>query len=233
MRFTPAGDALYVVDIGPIHYVRGPEGPKPVRVPRNRRHLAGDESGVRRREALNAKRFLIHVGRRHVLIPGPEWRQVRIPPLLPVPKVGSFRLIRRIGAGSSGAVYLAQDESLGRRVALKILGADPTGEREKAERFVREARAVASLRHPNIVRVHAAGEETGLRFLAMEYVPGAGLDEVIEERNARGTLPAARDVARWGRDVAAALECAHEHGIVHRDVKPSNVRIAADRPSRC
>jgi tetratricopeptide (TPR) repeat protein len=154
--------------------------------------------------------------------PGPD------PSPLPVPKVGSFRLIRRIGAGSGGAVYLAKDESLGRTVAVKILGADPTGERQKAERFAREARAVASLRHRNIVTIHAAGEETGLRFLAMEYVPGAGLDEVIEERNARGTLPAARDVARWGRDVAAALQCAHEHGIVHRDVKPSNIRIADD-----
>ena len=82
---------------------------------------------------------------------------------LPVSKIGTFRLVRRIGAGASGAVYLADDESLGRTVAVKILGPDILGRGERAERFAREARAVASLRHRNIVTIHAAGEEAGLR----------------------------------------------------------------------
>jgi tetratricopeptide (TPR) repeat protein len=144
---------------------------------------------------------------------------------LPVSRIAGYRLIRRLGAGASGAVYLAEDESLGRTIAVKVLGPDILGRGEHAERFAREARAVARLRHRNIVTIHAAGESLGVRYLAMEHVPGRGLDEVLDDAAAVGSRPRGADVLRWGADLARALECAHAEGIVHRDVKPSNVRI--------
>jgi tetratricopeptide (TPR) repeat protein len=146
----------------------------------------------------------------------------------PIARIGDYRLGRRIGAGAMGAVFLAQDEALGREVAIKLIGPDLAGSGDRAERFLREIRAAARLRHPNIVSVHAAGEHGGFRYMAMEHVRGASLHEVLAESTTRGARPPLSDLLRWGAEIAEALAAAHAAGIVHRDVKPSNIRIAAD-----
>jgi hypothetical protein len=149
-------------------------------------------------------------------------------PGLPWEKLGEFRLLRRVGAGGMGMVFEAEQASLGRNVALKVLRHDLHGSPEALERFRREARTSARLRHPNIVPVHAAGDQDGTRWLAMDLAPGRGLDELLAEAARRGEPVAPARAARWGARLARALEYAHSHGVIHRDVKPSNVRIAPD-----
>lgn len=139
---------------------------------------------------------------------------------LPFTELGEYRLIERIGRGGMGLVFLAEQPSLERKVALKILRPELAGSNHAAERLKREARAVAKLRHPGIVAVHGFGEERGVRYLAMEYVPG----RTLEEELALGPIALARKLA-WIRDLARALDYAHREGVIHRDVKPSNVRI--------
>lgn len=143
-------------------------------------------------------------------------------------RLGEYRLIRKLGAGGMGVVFLAEHEPLRRLVALKLLTDRAAASSAGAERFRREARAVARLRHPNLVTVHDAGEAAGTLYLAMELVPGRGLDEVLREAAGRGARVLLEDVLRWGGELASALECAHLAGVVHRDVKPSNVRITPD-----
>ncbi|HET6203666.1 MAG TPA: protein kinase [Planctomycetota bacterium] len=147
---------------------------------------------------------------------------------LPLERIGDFRLIKRLGQGGMGVVYLAEQESLRRLVALKVLRPEQAGAFEAGTRFEREVQAIAKLRHPNIVTVFANGEEKGIRYFAMELVPGKGLDERLREAAARGERVPIPTVLRWVAQIARALQCAHEAGIVHRDVKPSNVWIAAD-----
>jgi serine/threonine protein kinase/predicted Zn-dependent protease len=147
---------------------------------------------------------------------------------LPFARIGPYKLGARIGTGGMGAVFAAEDEVLGREVAVKILGPDLAGSGERAERFLREVRAVAKLRHPNIVSVHAAGEQGGLRYMAMELVPGSSLQELMATTAAAGGKLPASDVVRWGIEIARALQAAHDAGIVHRDVKPSNVRVTPE-----
>jgi tetratricopeptide (TPR) repeat protein len=146
----------------------------------------------------------------------------------PIPVIDRYRLGPRIGSGATGVVFLARDETLGRDVAVKILGPDLLGGTERGERFLREIRAVAKLKHPNIVTVHTAGEHHGLRYMAMELVRGKSLHEVLAEAGAQGTRPRVTDALRWGIDIAGALQAAHDGGVLHRDVKPSNIRIADD-----
>ncbi|HXV87040.1 MAG TPA: serine/threonine-protein kinase [Gemmatimonadales bacterium] len=128
-----------------------------------------------------------------------------------------YQVSRELARGGMGVVYLGHDQQLDRPVAIKILRpelASATG----AERFVREARALARLSHPNIVPVHDAGEASGVSYYVMDYVPG----ETLEQRLRRGPLQR-EEAVRLGRDVLAALTAAHQHGIVHRDIKPSNL----------
>jgi formylglycine-generating enzyme required for sulfatase activity/tetratricopeptide (TPR) repeat protein len=149
-------------------------------------------------------------------------------PGLPFERLGEFRLLRGLGEGGMGIVYLAEQESLGRLVALKVVRPEWAGLPAVASRFAREAQAVARLRHPNLVTVFAAGEDRGVRWLAMELVPGRGLDEVLREVQPAGQgLPVAQAL-RWIAAIARALECAHANGIIHRDVKPSNIRITPE-----
>lgn len=178
-------------------------------------------------------------------------------------RFGHHRVLRPLGRGGMGVVYLAEDTRLSRIVALKALPSQLVGSERALERFRREARAVAGLRHPCIVPVHDVGEDGGQPYFTMEYVDGRTLDAVISalrglgrpaERLASVDLaraaftsrsdgaPAGSDVTvprAWGRayvqaicrlvlDVADALEHAHAHGIVHRDVKPSNVLVGRD-----
>jgi eukaryotic-like serine/threonine-protein kinase len=135
-----------------------------------------------------------------------------------------YDVVRPLGSGGMGEVYLARDRVLGRDVALKVLRKQYAGDDEFAERFKREAMSAASLSHPNIVQVYDRGQtEDGASYIAMEYVPGGTLKERISRE---GPLETA-DAAGLGAQVAEALGAAHDRGMVHRDIKPQNVLLAA------
>ena len=125
--------------------------------------------------------------------------------------------------GGMGVVYRATDEDLNRTVALKIIAPEHTQNPDAVTRFKAEARLAASLEHPNIVPIHRGGEYRGVLYLAMRFVPGTNLRQVID----RGPLPVDR-VQRIITAVASALDAAHERGLVHRDVKPANILISGD-----
>jgi formylglycine-generating enzyme required for sulfatase activity len=146
----------------------------------------------------------------------------------PRERIGDFRLLRKLGEGGMGVVWLAEQESLRRVVAVKLLCSHALGSPRAADRFQRESRTVARLHHPGIVPVLAAGVDDGVPYLAMEYVDGCGLDEIAAGAVARGERVRTLDAVRWCRDVARALACAHAEGVVHRDVKPSNIRVPSD-----
>jgi len=134
---------------------------------------------------------------------------------------GRYRLEARIGAGGMSTVYRALDETLQRRVAIKLMNREVASESDQLERFRREARAVAQLSHPNIVGVIDAGEDVGRPYIVFEYVEGETLKERIRRM---GRLPIAEAVA-YAIEIARALGCAHSRHIVHRDVKPQNVLL--------
>src|ERR671932_2576855 len=135
-----------------------------------------------------------------------------------------YDVVRPLGSGGMGEVYLARDRVLGRDVALKVLRRQYAGDEEFAERFKREAKSAASLSHPNIVQVYDRGEtEEKASYIAMEYVPGGTLKERISTEGPLG----AKDAAALGAQVAEALGAAHDRGIVHRDIKPQNVLLTA------
>lgn len=146
----------------------------------------------------------------------------------PIDVIGEFRLLRQIGQGSIGTVYLGEQKSLGRQVAIKLLRPGLVLSEEADRRFSREAQALARLRHQNIVTVLSAGRERGVQYIAMEYVPGRSLDEVIKAARSGEVRPTAARIITWARDVANALQAAHDVGIIHRDVKPANIRITPD-----
>ena len=142
-----------------------------------------------------------------------------------VGQFGRFKIIREIGRGSMGIVYEAQDSQLGRVVALKTLslthGLDGVAKRQAIERFQREGRGVAGLRHANIAQIYDVGEEQGRQYIVMEYCEGVSLRDIIQFEN---SLNDAR-VKRIVEQLLDALETAHAKGIVHRDVKPENIII--------
>jgi serine/threonine protein kinase/cyclophilin family peptidyl-prolyl cis-trans isomerase len=144
-----------------------------------------------------------------------------------------YTIERRLGQGGMGAVYLARHPRLPRSYALKLLSPELSANPEFAARFEREAALAAGLDHPNIVSVHDRGSFAGQLWLSMQYVDGADCEQVLE--TAGGRLPPERAVRIVG-EVAAALDVAHRHGLVHRDVKPANVLLAApahaDDPER-
>lgn len=147
---------------------------------------------------------------------------------LPFKRLGEYRLIRRLGEGGMGIVFLAVQESLKRQVALKIIRPDRLGSLEVTARFLREIKTIAGLQHSNIIKVFNSGEEQGVRFFVMEVVPGQGLDCVLRQAVRRSKRIPLDDALRWGRDIASALHCAHQAGVIHRDVKPSNIRITSE-----
>jgi len=139
---------------------------------------------------------------------------------------GRYRLVRRLGAGGMADVWLAEDEILDRRVALKFLHERFNADTQFVERFRREAKAAAGLQHPNLVGVYDRGEEDGRHWIAMEYVEGASLRDLI----ARGlSVPEAVEIVR---QILAGVRYAHQHGIVHRDLKPGNVLVDAEGRAR-
>jgi beta-lactam-binding protein with PASTA domain/predicted Ser/Thr protein kinase len=137
---------------------------------------------------------------------------------------GRYRVVRKLGTGGMANVYLAEDQELGRRVAIKMLDDRHAQDEQFVERFRREAKNAAGLSHPNIVSIYDRGEAEGTYYIAMEYLEGRTLKELLVARGPT-PLPVAIDYAR---QILAALGFAHRHGIVHRDIKPHNVVVAPD-----
>ena len=143
--------------------------------------------------------------------------------LLAGSRLGPYEVIGPLGAGGMGEVYRAKDTRLGREVAVKVLPAEVTEDRDRLSRFEREARAASSLNHPNIVTLFEVGREGAVSFIVMELVAGKTLRELIEG----GPLPVRR-LLSVGAQVADGLAKAHGAGIVHRDLKPENVMVSED-----
>jgi predicted Ser/Thr protein kinase len=136
------------------------------------------------------------------------------------PQIARYQIVRRLGHGGMGTVYLGRDPDLDRNVAIKVLR-EPLAEDELLERFLREARATASLRHENLVTIYQVGEHEHQPFIAMEYVDGTTLSEIIKRRQG---LPVAQKLT-YLEQICAGLSHAHRFGIVHRDIKPANVMV--------
>jgi formylglycine-generating enzyme required for sulfatase activity len=135
--------------------------------------------------------------------------------------LGKYKIVEEIGRGGFAAVYKATDTTLNRTVALKVLAAPPPGDPTFLERFWREARTAANLKHPNIVAIYEVAEIEDRYCLAMEFLPGRTLAQILKEE---GALPP-RQVAEITQQLASALDYAHARGFVHRDIKPSNIII--------
>jgi serine/threonine-protein kinase len=134
---------------------------------------------------------------------------------------GRYKILRKLGAGGMANVYLAEDQELGRRVAIKILNERHANDEQFVERFRREAKNAAGLSHPNIVSIFDRGEAEGTYYIAMEYLDGRSLKELITTRG-----PAPINVAiEYARQILGALRVAHRQGLVHRDIKPHNVLV--------
>jgi serine/threonine protein kinase/tetratricopeptide (TPR) repeat protein len=135
-------------------------------------------------------------------------------------KISHYRILEKLGAGGMGEVYLAEDMKLGRKVALKILSAEYTTNRDRLQRFEQEASAASALNHPNILTIHEVGVDEGHHFIATEYIDGITL-----RRKVAVTTLETREVLDIAVQVASALEEAHAAGIVHRDIKPDNIMV--------
>ncbi len=133
--------------------------------------------------------------------------------------IGGFKPLSILGEGGMGAVYLAEDSQLGRRVAIKVMKKELAADPDARHRFLREARAMATIEHDNIMIIHAVGEDHGTPFLVMPVLKGETLDDRLCREN---RLPVAES-CRIGREIAAGLAAAHSHGLIHRDIKPSNI----------
>ena len=143
--------------------------------------------------------------------------------LTPGARLGPYEITGTLGAGGMGEVYRATDTNLKRAVAIKVLPESVATDRERLARFQREAEVLASLNHPNIAAIHGLEESNGVRALIMELVEG----ETLADRNARGRVPI-DEALPIAKQIAEALEAAHEQGIVHRDLKPANIKLRPD-----
>ena len=134
-----------------------------------------------------------------------------------------YRVLRLLGEGGMGLVYLAEDSLLSRPVALKVIRPEIADAPGIAERFTREARATAAIKHDHIVTIYQVGQERGVPFLAMEYLKGMSLAQWLD----RGHNPSVEVVLRIGREIATGLSAAHRHSLIHRDIKPANIWLEA------
>ncbi len=135
-------------------------------------------------------------------------------------KLGRFEILKRLGQGAMGEVYLGLDPAIGREVALKTIHREAAQGTEARERFAREARAAGTLNHPNLVTIHEFGEDQGVLYLAMEYVPGVDLEAMLRDR-----VLAPVEALEVLAQVCDGLAYAHQKGVLHRDIKPSNIRV--------
>src|SRR5215470_12333900 len=147
--------------------------------------------------------------------------------LSPGTKLGHYEILAPLGAGGMGEVYRARDPHLGRDVAIKILPAIFSGDPGRLARFEREARVLASLTHPNIAAIYALEPTDTSRALVLELVDGPTLAEHITGLRAKGSGLPVTKVLPLARQIAEALEAAHEQGVVHRDLKPANIKITS------
>ena len=139
-------------------------------------------------------------------------------------RIGHFRIERELGRGAAGIVYLARDTKLNRSVAIKTLPADLIENHKVRTRFAREARLLASLNHPNIATIYDEFQESeGLGYLILEYVPG----RTLAERIAKSKLKL-EETLMIASQIAEAVSAAHEHGVIHRDLKPGNIKITPE-----
>ena len=135
-----------------------------------------------------------------------------------------YLVLRKLGSGGMADVYLAEDEELGRKVALKMLNERHARDEQFVERFKREARNAAGLSHPHIVRIYDRGQAEGTYYIAMEYLDGPTLKELLVRKGPTPPLTA----IKFAREILSALAEAHRHDIVHRDIKPHNVIVGSD-----
>src|SRR5579862_2625209 len=135
-----------------------------------------------------------------------------------------YRLLNPLGEGGMASVFVAQDERLGRKVALKLLSESLLQDESFVKRFQSEAEAAANLSHPNIVSVYDVGQDGDRRYIVMELVTGRNLKEIIEDR---GPLPPDRAVGIISQ-VLDGLAYAHDHGLIHRDIKPQNILVTRE-----
>ena len=139
-----------------------------------------------------------------------------------------YRIVRKLGSGGMGDVYLAEDIALGRPAALKFLRRRTADSDEDYARFEREAKIVSNLNHPHIATIYEFGRHEDAPFLAMEYLPGGTLGDLIRESRKSGRLLPVEDIVRYTTQMAEALNYAHKRDTIHRDLKPDNVMLTAD-----
>ena len=137
--------------------------------------------------------------------------------------ISHYKITSKLGEGGMGEVYRAEDTTLKREVAIKVLPEQFTQDAERLARFRREAQVLASLNHPNVAAIHGLEESDGVRFLVLELVEG----ETLAERLSKGPL-AVEEALEICRQIAKGLEAAHESGIIHRDLKPANVKVTPE-----
>jgi serine/threonine-protein kinase len=136
---------------------------------------------------------------------------------------GRYQILREVGRGSMGVVYQARDPQIDRMVALKVLRQDRVSTDAFVKRFLKEAKVIGRLSHPNIVTIYDVGEEQGNVYIAMEFLEGKSLSDILLEKH-----PAPKEVMEIGVQIAETLDYAHSKGVIHRDIKPSNIIIAPD-----
>src|ERR1700730_4616081 len=139
-------------------------------------------------------------------------------------RLGSYEVVAPIGAGGMGEVYQAHDTKLGRDVAIKVLPEAFAHDPERLSRFQREAKMLAALNHPHIATIYGLEQSNGTSYLVMELVPG----ETLQQRIAREGALAVDEALAIAKQIAEALETAHEKGIIHRDLKPANVKVTPE-----
>src|SRR5436190_514171 len=141
-------------------------------------------------------------------------------PLGPGTRLGPYEILSALGAGGMGEVYRARDTKLDRDVAIKVLPQAFAADPERIARFQREAKTLASLNHPHIAAIYGIEESGGTHALVMELIEG----EDLSQRLARGAVPI-EEALPMAKQIAQALEAAHEQGIIHRDLKPANIKV--------
>src|ERR1700736_5842653 len=134
--------------------------------------------------------------------------------------LGHYRIEAKLGEGGRGVVYKARDTRLDRPVAIKVLPPEKVADPERKRRFVQEAKAASALNHPHIVHIYDIAEADGIQFIAMEYVPGKTLDQMIGRKGLR-----LNEALKCAAQIADALAKAHGAGIIHRDLKPANIMV--------